>query len=61
MHTYTNTRICSHCKKIKPSAKFLKRQDRESFYSWCTDCMKKRGRTVEYPKIKDRGYGVIYG
>jgi hypothetical protein len=53
--------ICSHCEKNKSDTEFYKRNDRMGYYSWCTRCMKKLGRTRKYPKIRDRGYGAIYG
>ena len=57
--TYTNTRVCSRCRKIKSIEEFYKRQDRGTPYSWCIQCMEKNNRSIAFPEYEDRGYGTI--
>jgi len=53
-------KVCTNCKKELPIEKFYRRDDRDSFYAWCSDCMISGGREVDYPPKKEHGSGRIY-
>ena len=50
-------RKCGRCKKLKPLGKYKIRHDRPTYFSWCSDCMNREGRSTDYPKIEHRGSG----
>jgi len=56
---YRKLKHCDCCKRWLDIRNFLKREDREGYYSWCFDCMKERGRTGDYPPLRERGGGTI--
>jgi hypothetical protein len=52
---------CRQCHKMKSNDDFHKIEDRSNgFYAFCKSCMDEQGRSLEYPPIEKRGYGVYY-
>lgn len=51
---------CPNCKRYLSVSKFQRRDDRNSLYKWCSDCMISGGRSEDYPPEKDQGGGRIY-
>jgi len=50
---------CESCSRWLEITEFLKREDREGYYSWCFGCMKEKGRSGDYPPLRKRGGGTI--
>jgi len=50
---------CGKCDIWKELSCFLKREDREGYYSFCSDCMTEQCRTVDYPTSDKRGGGNL--
>ncbi len=50
---------CSCCGRLLDSSNFYVREDCDSLYAWCKDCMVKNARTTDYPSESKRGCGRI--
>jgi hypothetical protein len=51
---------CKFHRKWEDVSNFDKREDRECYYSWCRDAMVEQGRSTDYPKQEERGFGRTF-
>lgn len=52
---------CCFCNTFQPLSNFLVREDRiNGRYAACNDCMKAQVRDPSWPKMKERGGGLLW-